>query len=99
MLDDDAPVPARLAIEIDRLRAGLLDAARRLHGRADHVIVEDVAEHERHAARRIRAESIRADADGRLADALERQLGLVIFDLIVTRRGQALYRKSTRLNS
>ena len=68
VLDDDAPVPARLAIEIDRLRAGLLDAARRLHRRAEHVVAEQVAEEERDAAGRVGAEAIGADADRRLAD-------------------------------
>ena len=76
VLDDDAPVPARLAIQIHRLRAGFLDAAGRLHRRAEHVIVQEVAEHERDAAGRIGAESIGADADGRLADRLELQLRL-----------------------
>src|SRR6188508_3138800 len=70
VLCNQAPVPARLAIEIHHLPAGFRDAVGTLHRGAKHAVAEEITEQERNAAAAIRAKTIDADADGRLADGL-----------------------------
>src|SRR4030095_1085813 len=88
VLRNQAPVPARLAIEVHDLPAGFLDAVGTPHRRAPHAIAEEVAAQERNTPAAIRAKATHADADGRLAEALELQLPLIVADLVLARRRQ-----------